>query len=614
MKIGYIGLGALGSELARRFVAAHQLCVWDLNAAAAGQFEKIGVRVAPSAAQLARECEVILLCLPRSSDVRQLIFAPGGLAEGLSPGKLVIDQTSGIPRETKDMAQQLASRGVAMIDAAVSASPHVVAQGTATLMTSGPDAAYERALPILRVITQTIYRCGTRVGDGQAMKMVNNAMNAGCRLGTLEVVALGRKAGLSLECMTDVLNKGGGRNQTTEKMLPAIAQGKSSTNFALSLMLKDVNQAVTLGMETGVPLPITNVVRGLLQMGANTLGPDARLEDMIGLIESMNATRLAQPGKETAPQGVMAGDRSAVKRRVGYVGLGATGGALARRLMQSSTVHVHAVDQELMREFEAAGAIAVPDLPSLSRACDVIMLCPPTSASVSDLLFAEGGLAEGLSAGKVVIDQTSGDPEETRRNAARLQAIGVSMIDAPASNAARETASGTSAIMAGGEPQAFADVQSILQALSPNVIYCGEVGNGHVAKLISSAVSSLCRLVSYECVAAGFKHGLTLRDMAEVLDRSSGWSAAAKEVLAGLVSEQQAADLEIETMVKDLRLATSLGIACGATLLISDAVRSLFEVAANEVGGTASIDEMARLYEAMAGTRFAAVPTSRFAA
>jgi 3-hydroxyisobutyrate dehydrogenase len=613
MKVGYIGLGALGSELARRFVAEHELRVWDLNVAATSQFEKIGVRVAPSAAQLARECDVILLCLPRSSDVRQLIFAPGGLAEGLSAGKLVIDQTSGIPRETKDMAQQLALRGVAMIDAAVSASPHVVAQGTATIMTAGPDDVYERALPVLRAITETIYRCGTRVGDGQAMKMVNNAMNAGCRLGTLEVVALGRKAGLSLECMTDVLNKGGGRNQTTEKMLPAIAQGKSSTNFALSLMLKDVNQAVTLGMETGVPLLVTGVVRGLLQMGANTLGPDARLEDMIGLIESMNAARFAQPGKEAAPQGVQAGGRSAGKRRVGHVGLGGKGGALARRLMESSTIHVHDADQDLMRKFEAAGAIAVPDLSSLSRACDVIMLCPPASASVSDVLFAEGGLAGGLSAGTVVIDQTRGDPEETRRCAAKLQALGVSMVDAPSSNGSRGAASGTSVIMAGGEPQAFAEVQSFLRALSPHVIYCGEVGNGRIANLISNAVSSLCRLVSYECVAAGFKHGLTLRDMAEVLDRSSGWSTAAREVLSGLVSGQQSSDFEIETLVDDLRLATSLSMSCGATLLISNAARSLFEVAANELGGTTNIDEMARLYEAMSGTHFEPARTSGFA-
>src|ERR1700752_1553517 len=164
MKIGYIGLGALGSELAKRFLGKHELWVWDINKAAAGQFQKLGARVASTAAELARECDVFLLCLPRSSDVRQVIFGSGGLAAGLSAGKLGIDQTSGIPRETRDMARQLAERGGGMMDAAVSASPHIVSQGSAKLMVSGPDEVYERALPILRVITETIYRCGTSVG------------------------------------------------------------------------------------------------------------------------------------------------------------------------------------------------------------------------------------------------------------------------------------------------------------------------------------------------------------------------------------------------------------------------------------------------------------------
>jgi 3-hydroxyisobutyrate dehydrogenase len=610
MKIGYIGLGALGSELARRFLGTHELCVWDINAAAAGRFEKLGARVASSAVQLARECEVVLLCLPRSSDVRRLIFGPGGLAEGLSTGKLVIDQTSGIPQETRDMAQQLALRGVAMMDAAVSASPHIVAQGSAKLMASGPDDVYEKALPVLRVITETIYRCGTRVGDGQAMKIVNNAMNAGCRLGTLEVVAMGKKAGLSLECMTDVLNKGGARNQTTEKMLPAIAEGKSSTNFALSLMLKDVNQAVTLGMEAGVPMPITNIVRGLLQIGANTLGENPPLEDMIGLIESMAATRLAQPGDEVAPQGVKTSPRNVGELKVGYVGLGAMGSALARRLMQASKLHVHDARQELVRQFEGEGAIGAPDLPSLARMCDVVMLCLPTSAVVRDVLFGKDGLAEGLSAGKLVIDQTSGDPDETRRIAAELEALGVSLVDAPVSGGPRGAAAGTIAIMSGGAPEAYAQAQPILEAISPNVVYCGQVGNGHVVKLVNNAVSSLCRLVSYECVTAGFKYGLRLQDMSEVLNNSSGWSVASRKVLSALVSGQQTANFQIQLMVKDLRLAAGLGISCGAPMMISNTVRSLFEVGANEFGGAANIEEMAHLYEAMSGTKFKAARTS----
>ncbi|UUZ77215.1 NAD-binding protein [Polaromonas sp. P1(28)-13] len=253
-----------------------------------------------SPAELGQRCDVVLLCLPRSSDVHEVLLGTGGLAAALSAGKLVIDQTSGVASETRDIAQQLAQRGVDMIDAAVSASPQIVSQGGATLMASGPDDVFEKALPVLRVITETVYRCGQRVGDGQAMKGVNNAINAGVRIGTLEVVAMGRKAGLTLASMTEVLNRGDARNQTTEKMLPAIAQGRASTNFSLALMLKDVNQAVSLAMELGVPMPLTSLVRGLLQVGVNTVGADARLEDMIGVVESLAAVRLRATFDEAA--------------------------------------------------------------------------------------------------------------------------------------------------------------------------------------------------------------------------------------------------------------------------------------------------------------------------
>ena len=218
MNIGFIGLGALGSNLARRFLAAHTLTVFDLDPPAMDRLATAGASAARTPAELARSCDVVLLCLPRSSDVEQASFGPAGLGEtltpGLTPGKLVIDQTSGVPYETRAMAARLGQRGVAMIDAAVSGSPQLELQGGATLMASGPAEAYAKAPPVLQVITPTVDRCGARVGDGQAMKMINNTMNCGCRLGTLEVVAMGHRLGLSLEAMRDTLNSGDARNQT----------------------------------------------------------------------------------------------------------------------------------------------------------------------------------------------------------------------------------------------------------------------------------------------------------------------------------------------------------------------------------------------------------------
>jgi 3-hydroxyisobutyrate dehydrogenase len=292
MQIGYIGLGALGAELALCFAKDHALCVWDLNPAACQRLAAAGAQVAASPAVLARQCDVVLLCLPRSADVRQLVLGAGGLAEGLAPGKLVIDQTSGTPGETSLIAGELAARGVAMIDAAVSANPQLVHKGMATLMVAGPDAVVERALPVLRVMTQTIHRCGARVGDGQAVKLVNNAIYAATRLATLELTALARKCGFTLQAISDAWGNGLARSQATDKMLPALLRGEASTNFALSLMLKDLNQAVEFGMAHGASMPIASMTRALLQAGLHLQGPQARLEDMLGVVESLAGVRI----------------------------------------------------------------------------------------------------------------------------------------------------------------------------------------------------------------------------------------------------------------------------------------------------------------------------------
>jgi 3-hydroxyisobutyrate dehydrogenase len=564
MNIGYIGLGAMGAGLASRLVGAHQLTVWDINQAAVAAFEKLGATAAPTAAELARRCDVVLLCLPRTSDVHQVLFGAGGLAEGLSPGKLVIDQTSGVPQETAQIAAQLAERGVAMIDAPVSGGVAGARAGTIAIMASGPQEIYDRAQPVLAAISNQVFRCGSRVGDAQAMKLINNILSAGCRLATLEIVALGRKMGLSLAAITDVINKGSGRNRTSKLMLQNLVDGKASaSNFALSLMLKDMNQAVQLGMDCGAPTTVTNTIRGLLQIGVNTLGEKAQLEDVMGLLERMAGTRIVDPADKPA-QGGAAPARPANELRVGYVGLGTMGGALARRLMLSRTVRVHDARREAVSAFVAEGAQAAADLPSLARECDVIFVCVPTSAIVREVIFGKGGLAEGLAPGKIVIDQTTGDPTITRSIAAQLETLGVPLVDVPVSGGPRGPAAGTIALIGGGPVDAFETVRAILESISPNLVYCGDTGNGHVAKLIQNAVASCNRVLTYEAAAIGVRYGLKLADMSTVINASTGWSGATERILPALSEGRPTADFQLQLMAKDLRLAARMAMDCGA--------------------------------------------------
>ena len=471
-------------------------------------------------------------------------------------------------------------------------------------MVSGPDSAYQTVSPILHAISSNVFRCGERVGDGQAIKLVNNVMNAACRLATLEIVAMGRKSGLPLATLTDLLNKSTARNRITETMLPAIVEGRAATNFALPLMVKDVRQAIELGMDAGAPMPVSSIALGLLQTGVNTLGQDARLEDVVKLIESMAGTRLRDDAMSLpAATAAMAGRDELT---VGYVGLGAMGAALVRRLMKFRKVQVFDVRPDIVRDLEADGAVAASDLPSLARDCDVIMICVPDSTVVREVLFGKGGLREGLAAGKIVIDQTTGDPSATRLMAEELKALGVALVDAPVSGGPSGAHAGTVAIMCSGAQDMCARVRPLLESISPNVVYCGDTGYGHIAKLVKNALGACNRLIAYEAVAMGIKNGLKLRDMEKVINSGSGWSATFERVVPVLAAGGRSATLRLELMVKDLRLACETAMNCGAPMLIANAVRNAVEAGANELGGDANIDELARLFEARAGITFAA--------
>lgn len=284
MKIGYVGLGAMGGALSHWLVKKHHVLGWDLNSEVIEQFVSHGGQAAGSLAQLARDSDVIFLCLPRSRNVEDALFGDAGLAEGLSAGKIVVDQTSGIAAETHAMAQRLEAMGVTMLDAPVAGGVPAATAGTITIMVSGADAAQKQVLPAFEAMTSKIYRAGNQTGDAQSVKTLNNMMNMVFRVATLELAAVAVKMGVPLPVLADVLKNGRAGNFTCRTVLPAIIEGRSTGDFALTLMLKDNNQALELGMADEIPMPMSALARGVLQQNINLTGPSANLDDVISFM------------------------------------------------------------------------------------------------------------------------------------------------------------------------------------------------------------------------------------------------------------------------------------------------------------------------------------------
>lgn len=282
MQVGFVGLGNMGSALARRLMLSRPLRVYDLNPQAVSALADAGATPASSLAGLAEDCDVVLTCLPTSAEVRAVIFGGGRLAESLDSGAVIADMTTGDPVATREMAAELSgSGGPTLIDAPVSGGPQGADKGTIAVMVGAPDAVFQRCREIFDQISVNVFHTGG-VGNGHTMKLVNNVISASNRAIAFEAVALGVKNGLDPETCIEVLQKGSGRSFTTDITFPnSILSGTLDQGFSLGLMHKDVSLATKLGQDSATPMLMAGVVRELYRAAMNEYGPDVDINTLI---------------------------------------------------------------------------------------------------------------------------------------------------------------------------------------------------------------------------------------------------------------------------------------------------------------------------------------------
>jgi 3-hydroxyisobutyrate dehydrogenase len=224
---------------------------------------------------------------------------------------------------------------------------------------------------------------------------------------------------------------------------------------------------------------------------------------------------------------------------------------------------------------------------------------------VRDVLFGEGRVAEVLRPGQVWADMTTGDPGETREMAARLAEKGVHMIDAPVSGGPHGANAGTIAIMVGAPPELFARVKPIFETISPNIFHTGDVGTGHVMKLVNNVISAGVRAVTFEALAMGIKNGLSLETCTAVLQKGSARSATTELALPKLLKGDFSVSFTLALMHKDVRLATKLGNDSATPMVLANIVRELFQTVINEHGADKDTQTLIKLFERNAGVAIA---------
>ena len=247
MTVGVVGLGNMGGRIARRVVDGGEDVVgFDLDSARASD---AGARTAGSLAEVAGAADVVLLSLPDSPAIEAVIDAIEG---DLREGQVVVDLSTAAPASTIAIHERLGARGVAYVDAGISGGAAGAEAGTLTIMAGGEAEALDAVRPVLAHFAATVHHMGAS-GSGHVAKLINNFLNAVSLAATAEAMIAGRKAGLDLRQLLEVVNASSGVNFATLNRFPRIVEGDYLEGGLTSdLMAKDVMLYLDLVRELGV--------------------------------------------------------------------------------------------------------------------------------------------------------------------------------------------------------------------------------------------------------------------------------------------------------------------------------------------------------------------------
>jgi 3-hydroxyisobutyrate dehydrogenase len=293
MAVAFLGLGAIGTPMAAHLAQPGPLFVWNRTRAKALDFASTHRATAvDSPRDAALAADIVITCLPTSQDVEALIYRADGLLEGLRPGSLLLDCTSGEPAASRRLAADLARHRVAFADAPVSGGVSGAVAGTLTVMVGSDRETFERAQPVLRAFGQRIEHVGP-VGAGHAVKAINNALLAVNVFAVGEALAALVKAGVPAQAALNVVNASSGRSFVSEVLVPErVLNGTWPRTFRLALLDKDVGIARSFVRGTGLDAPVLDLAGTLLAEARAELGEDADHVEAIKLIEERAGVRI----------------------------------------------------------------------------------------------------------------------------------------------------------------------------------------------------------------------------------------------------------------------------------------------------------------------------------
>jgi 2-hydroxy-3-oxopropionate reductase len=282
MMIGFIGLGIMGKPMAKNLLkAGYSITVNDLNKGAVDEVVSAGAKSLPSAKEVAAISDVIITMLPNSPHVKTVVLGEGGIIEGVKPHTILVDMSSISPIVSREVAAELAKKQVIMFDAPVSGGEPKAIDGTLAIMVGGPEAAFAKVEPILKVMGGSVTLVG-EIGSGNITKLANQIMVAANIAGMAEALVLATKANVDPEKVFKAIRGGLAGSTVLDAKAPLVLAGNFKPGFRIDLHIKDLQNALDTAQSVGTPTPISNATIEMMKtLSAEGKGSD----DHGGLIQ-----------------------------------------------------------------------------------------------------------------------------------------------------------------------------------------------------------------------------------------------------------------------------------------------------------------------------------------
>jgi 3-hydroxyisobutyrate dehydrogenase len=260
-RVAFLGLGIMGYPMARHLSAkGHDLTVFNRTAAKAERWvAENGGRAAATPREAAADQDFVFACVGNDDDLRQVMLGSDGAFEALKSDAIVVDNTTASAEVAQELHEQAKAKGAHFIDAPVSGGQAGAENGALTVMCGGDEAAYARAEPVIMSFARASRLMGP-TGSGQLTKMINQICIAGLVQGLAEGIHFGKRAGLDIEAVLDVISKGAAGSWQMENRGKTMNQNKFDFGFAVDWMRKDLGIVLAEARKNGATLPVTALV------------------------------------------------------------------------------------------------------------------------------------------------------------------------------------------------------------------------------------------------------------------------------------------------------------------------------------------------------------------